>query len=225
MLCHTESQFSFPLFLEEMVHVNPFKELSPLRIHKWSHCLETKRKKERKTWNSFISKRKTLTKSHVSWIQSWSLTMSIWYGLILIKHGQRLIRWVWGGKSRVRFHDQILPYLPHSSCNHDLQANNSDLVNIWVPAMSWALYVTLLKREEYHVNPGISQLSCVRLFETLWVIACQVPLSIEFSRQEYWVAIPFSRESSQLWVSCIVGRFFTVWAMTEWLTLVLSIYK
>ena len=39
-----------------------------------------------------------------------------------------------------------------------------------------------------------------------------------FSRQEYWewVAIPFSRGSSwprdQIWVSCIVGRFFTIWA-------------
>ena len=34
-----------------------------------------------------------------------------------------------------------------------------------------------------------------------------------------WVAIPFSRGSSQpkdpAWVSCIVGRFFTVWATRE----------
>ena len=43
-----------------------------------------------------------------------------------------------------------------------------------------------------------------------------------FSSQEYWlewVAIPFSRGSSQprawTWVSCIAGRFFTVWATRE----------
>ena len=32
-------------------------------------------------------------------------------------------------------------------------------------------------------------LSCfrqVRLFATLWIVACQSPLSIGFSRQEYW---------------------------------------
>ena len=41
-----------------------------------------------------------------------------------------------------------------------------------------------------------------------------------FSRQEYWsVAIPFSRGSSpprdQTQVSCIAGRFFTIWASRE----------
>ena len=34
-----------------------------------------------------------------------------------------------------------------------------------------------------------------------------------------WVAIPFSRESSQprgwTWVSCIAGRFFTIWARVD----------
>ena len=29
-------------------------------------------------------------------------------------------------------------------------------------------------------------LSCVRLFVTLWTIACQAPLSMGFFRQEYW---------------------------------------
>ena len=26
---------------------------------------------------------------------------------------------------------------------------------------------------------------------TLWVVACQAPLSMEFSRQEYWSGLPF----------------------------------
>ena len=32
----------------------------------------------------------------------------------------------------------------------------------------------------------VSVLSCVQLFATPWTVACQAPLSIEFTRQEYW---------------------------------------
>ena len=32
--------------------------------------------------------------------------------------------------------------------------------------------------------------SHVRLFVTLWTIVCQAPLSMEFSRQEYWSGLP-----------------------------------
>ena len=40
-------------------------------------------------------------------------------------------------------------------------------------------------------------LSCVQLFVTPWIEACQAPLSIEFPRQKYWsVAISFSKGSS-----------------------------
>ena len=34
-------------------------------------------------------------------------------------------------------------------------------------------------------------LSHVRLFAVLWTVACPVPLSMEFSRQEYWNGLPF----------------------------------
>ena len=38
-----------------------------------------------------------------------------------------------------------------------------------------------------------------------------------------WVVIPFSRGSSQprdqAWVSCIAGRFLTIWATTTWMNL------
>ena len=33
--------------------------------------------------------------------------------------------------------------------------------------------------------------SCVRLFATPWIVAHQAPLSMEFSRQEYWSGEPF----------------------------------
>ena len=32
---------------------------------------------------------------------------------------------------------------------------------------------------------------CVRLFSTVWTVARQTPPSVEFSRQEYWIGLPF----------------------------------
>ena len=36
-----------------------------------------------------------------------------------------------------------------------------------------------------------SHFSHVQLFTTLWTVACQAPLSMEFFRQEYWSGLPF----------------------------------
>ena len=52
---------------------------------------------------------------------------------------------------------------------------------------------------------------CVRLFVTLWTVACQVPLSIGFSRQEYWSGfscpppgdLPTQGSNLHSYVSCI----------------------
>ena len=38
--------------------------------------------------------------------------------------------------------------------------------------------------------PCACLLSCVQLFATPWTAAHQVPLSMEFSRQEYWSGLP-----------------------------------
>ena len=37
---------------------------------------------------------------------------------------------------------------------------------------------------------ALSPISHVRLFATLWTVACQAPLLVEFSRQEYWSGLP-----------------------------------
>ena len=37
----------------------------------------------------------------------------------------------------------------------------------------------------------LSHFSRVWLFATPWTVACQAPLSTEFSRQEYWSGLPF----------------------------------
>ena len=44
--------------------------------------------------------------------------------------------------------------------------------------------------------------SCVRLFGTLWTVTCQAPLSMEFSRQQYWSGELFP--SPQLNVNIII---------------------
>ena len=40
------------------------------------------------------------------------------------------------------------------------------------------------------IKPWVSRV-CVRLLATLWTIACQVPLFMEFPRQEYWSGLSF----------------------------------
>ena len=62
-------------------------------------------------------------------------------------------------------------------------------------------------------------LSHVQLFVTPWTVALQAPLSMEFSRQEYWSGLPFPSPrdllGDQTWVSCIAGRSFAIWATRE----------
>ena len=42
----------------------------------------------------------------------------------------------------------------------------------------------------YSILVVIQSLSHIRLFATLWTVACQAPLSMVFSRQEYWRGLP-----------------------------------
>ena len=41
-------------------------------------------------------------------------------------------------------------------------------------------------------SESVKSFSHVSLFATSWTVACQVPLSMEFSRQEYWGGWPCS---------------------------------
>ena len=41
-----------------------------------------------------------------------------------------------------------------------------------------------------HRKVKVKSLSRVRLFATLWTVAHQAPLSMGFSRQEYWSRVP-----------------------------------
>ena len=43
-----------------------------------------------------------------------------------------------------------------------------------------------------YLHVHVFMLSHVQHFVMLWTVACQVPLSMEFPRQEYWSGLPFS---------------------------------
>ena len=60
--------------------------------------------------------------------------------------------------------------------------------------------------------------------ETLWTVACQVPLSVGFSRQEYWSELSWpppgdlpdsGTEPASLMSPALAGRFFTTSATWE----------
>ena len=60
--------------------------------------------------------------------------------------------------------------------------------------------------------------SHVQLFATPWTVACQAPLSMGFSRQEYWSGLPFPSlgdlpnpgiEPTSLTSPALAGGFFT----------------
>ena len=65
----------------------------------------------------------------------------------------------------------------------------------------------------------LSHFSHVQLFETISTVACQAPLSMGFSSQEYWSGLPFPTPGDlpDLGIELIfpvypalAGRFFTI---------------
>ena len=59
----------------------------------------------------------------------------------------------------------------------------------------------------------LSHSSSVQLFATPWTVAHQAPLSMGFSRQEYWNELPFPPPGDLPYPgtepACIEGRFFS----------------
>ena len=67
-----------------------------------------------------------------------------------------------------------------------------------------------------YVCAGVYPLSRVQLFATLWTVAHQAPLSMGFSRQQYWSGLPFPSPGdlpdpeTEPESSVSAGRFFTL---------------
>ena len=70
---------------------------------------------------------------------------------------------------------------------------------------------------------GAQLASVVSNSVTLWTVACQAPLSMGFSRQEYWSQLPCPPgdlpdpgiETASLMSPALAGRFFTTSATWE----------
>ena len=73
-----------------------------------------------------------------------------------------------------------------------------------------------LELQNYSSGGGLVAKLCPTLAIS-WTVACQAPLSVGFSRQEYWSGLPFPSPRDLLGpgiqpVSCIAGGLFTDWA-------------
>ena len=70
-------------------------------------------------------------------------------------------------------------------------------------------------------NNVLSHFSRVRFFMTLWTVGCQLPLSMGFSRQEYWSELPcpppgnLPDPGTERASPALAGGFFTTSTMWE----------
>ena len=67
----------------------------------------------------------------------------------------------------------------------------------------------------------LSHFSHIQLCTTLWTVACQAPLYMGFSRQEYWNGLPFPspgivpNPELEPMFPALAGRFFTTYSTCE----------
>ena len=59
----------------------------------------------------------------------------------------------------------------------------------WLPLLQLTFFSNYYSNIKEYVCM-LNRFSCVRLFATLWTVAHQTPLSMGFSRQEYWSGVP-----------------------------------
>ena len=87
---------------------------------------------------------------------------------------------------------------------------------------------------EYIIACMLNCFSHIWLFATPWTVACQAPLSVAFSRQEYWSGFPCpppgdlpnpGNESADLGSPALSDRFFTICATWETLNISLLLSR
>ena len=97
------------------------------------------------------------------------------------------------------------------------------VIGYTTPSLKGAEFI-YVKWQWGHVLCCAESLSCVRLCATLWIIACQSPLSMGFSRQEYRSGLPClplgdlsdpGIETVSLISATLAGIFFTTGATWE----------
>ena len=92
----------------------------------------------------------------------------------------------------------------HRNNTYIKNTNNKDILNLTVQHFG-----------SYSDCMLLSRFSSVWLFATQWTVACKAPLSMGFSRQEYYSGLPcpppgdLPDPRDRTCVSCIAGGFFT----------------
>ena len=106
----------------------------------------------------------------------------------------------------------VIPvHQPQASCILHRTWTGFDLIHIRV-------YLYILHLKVYGLlrvssSSSVSH-SAVWFFKTPWTVASQGPLSMEFSRQEYWRELPFPTPGI-FPIKVLQTRFFTIWAPRE----------
>ena len=120
--------------------------------------------------------------------------------------------------------------IPFSSCPHSLPASESFPMS-QLFCMRWPKYwsfsFSIIPSKEI---PGLISFRMdwldlsIQIFAAPWTVACQAPLSMEFSRREYWGGLSFPSpgglptpgiEPSSPMSPALTGRFFTTSAPWE----------
>ena len=106
------------------------------------------------------------------------------------------------------------------ACRRAEGSKTSVLASV-VTAVKKLRQVIMFSGKGFHYNRtltilcNVCMLSHVRLFVTPWTVAHQAPLSMGFSRQEYWSGLPFpspgvlSDSGIEPTSPALVGEFFT----------------
>ena len=122
-------------------------------------------------------------------------------------------------ESALGIHESLLPSwtsLPPPTLSHPSRLSQSTSLNSLCHTANshwlWILHMVMYMFQGYSLNfftlsfplcihksllyvcislaCMLSHFSCVLLFATPWTVACQAPLSMGFSRQEYWSGLP-----------------------------------
>ena len=114
-----------------------------------------------------------------------------------------------------------------SSPSHP-QVNSQQCVSMHTKFQDNPLSRSLTQRNDNSENLTrvcvLSRFSHVQLLATLWAAACQAPLCMGFSRQEYWIGLPCTPpgdlpdwwiEPESLTSPALAGGFFTTSATWE----------
>ena len=132
----------------------------------------------------------------------------------------------------------VLAMINSAAMNVGVHVSLSDLVSsVCMPRSGIAGLYGSSKISKWFLLACLIRLSCVQLIVTLWTAAHQPPLSMGFSRQEYWSGLPCpppgdlpkpGTEPASLMSPALAGGFFTgsiTWAAPKWLRCTLKFEK